>query len=157
MTLHHEYQPEVFRPWYGEPINGVSHPLDIEQLWSAEELAAIDLYVAADAEPIPADKMAVSTDVQRVAGVVRYVHILEDAPHSVPARITPLQARKALRTLGYKAGVDAYVASLPEEQAEEWEYATEIWRSNAVIAAGIAAGVLTAAQVDEVFVLGATL
>lgn len=31
------------QPWTGEKINGISHPRNIEQLWSAEDLAAVGL------------------------------------------------------------------------------------------------------------------
>lgn len=31
------------QPWKGEKINGISHPRNIEQLWSQEDLAAVGL------------------------------------------------------------------------------------------------------------------
>lgn len=31
------------QPWTGEKINGISHPRNIEQLWSAEDLASVGL------------------------------------------------------------------------------------------------------------------
>lgn len=158
MTLHHEYEPNTFRPWMGEPIDDVSHMLEIEHMWSAEELAVIGLYAAAPAEEVPAGKVVMSTSVRRVGGMVRFVNELADAPPPpVPASITPLQARKALRVAGFKAAVDAYVATLPVEQQEEWEYARDIYRDNPIIAAGITAGIMTEAQVDDLFRLGATL
>lgn len=87
MTLHHEYEPGLFRAWNGEPINDVSHPVDIALVWSDEELAAIDLYHPAPADVVPEGMMVVTTSVQRVAGVVRYVHELVEAP--VPRRMVP--------------------------------------------------------------------
>lgn len=39
--------------WRGAPINGLRHPLNIEQLWSTEELAAIGLQVFVPPEPAP--------------------------------------------------------------------------------------------------------
>lgn len=80
MTLYLEYEPGAFRAWNGEPIDGVTHPRDIEQMWSAGELEAMGLFVPAHAEDVPAGKQVTSTSVQRVAGVVRYVHVLEDVP-----------------------------------------------------------------------------
>lgn len=87
MTLHHEFEPEQFRPWHGEPINGVSHPTDIAVLWSDEELAAIDLYKPAPADAVPEGTMVAATSVQRVVGVVRYVNELVAAP--VQRRMVP--------------------------------------------------------------------
>jgi hypothetical protein len=75
----------------------------------------------------------------------------------VPSSISPLQARRALRQAGLKAAVDAYVATLDEEEQEAWEYATEVRRENAIIAAGATALGLTDAQLDGLFVLGASL
>ena len=40
-------------PWTGQAIDGVRHPLNIEQLWSTEELAAIGLQVFVPPEPAP--------------------------------------------------------------------------------------------------------
>lgn len=75
----------------------------------------------------------------------------------VPYSISPLQARKVLRVAGVKAIVDSYVQSLPEEDQEEWDYATEVLRDNVVIAAGGAALGWTDKQIDDLFILGATL
>lgn len=69
----------VFSLWQGEPIDDVRYPLSIEQLWTAEELAAINLYVPADTV-VPAGKTVVSTSVQRVGGVVTVVYELADTP-----------------------------------------------------------------------------
>lgn len=158
MTLYYEYEPNEFEVWWGQPVNGISHPMDIRTMWSPEELEAIGLYTPLPAAAVPAGKQVVDTKVKRVSGKVKFVNTLENIPpNPVPARISPLQARKALRQLGWKEGVDAYIATLPEEQREEWEYATEIWRNNAVIEAGIAAGVLGSSQVDQIFILGETL
>ncbi|WP_395448697.1 hypothetical protein ACHMW7_28485 [Aminobacter sp. UC22_36] len=157
MPLYHEHAPNNFRPWQGEPINDVTHPRDIEQVWSVAELAAVGLFAPAPAEAVPEGKVAISIAVQRLAGVVRYVNDLADAPPPpVPNSISPLQARKALRVAGFKAAVDAYVATLPEADQEEWEYATEVRRDNAVISAGVAAGIMTNEQVDDLFRLGET-
>lgn len=87
MSLYHETSPGIFPPWSGEPINGVRYPLSIEQQWSAPELATIDLYLPADADPVPDGKVVVATDVRRVDGVVRHVHTLEDAAPPAPEQI----------------------------------------------------------------------
>lgn len=74
----------------------------------------------------------------------------------VPATVSPLQMRKALRQLDLKTSVDAYVATLDEEAREEWEYCTEVRRDHAVLNAGAAALGKTDAEVDDLFRLAAT-
>lgn len=75
----------------------------------------------------------------------------------VPASVTPLQMRKALRAAGLKAQADAYSSSLSEEAQEAWEYASEIMRNDAFIeGARIALG-MTSAQADDLFVLAGSL
>lgn len=61
-------------------VDDVRHPLAVEQLWSDEELLAIGLYRPAAADAVPEGKSVIATGVQRVAGVVKYVHELADAP-----------------------------------------------------------------------------
>lgn len=87
MTLYLENPANTFTVWAGEAIDDIRHPLNIEQLWTAEELAAVGLYLPADADAVPDGKMVTSTDVERVAGVVKYVNTLADAP---PANLAPL-------------------------------------------------------------------
>jgi hypothetical protein len=46
MTLRHISTGETWSAgeiWRGERIGGIAHPLNIEQLWSVEELAAVGL------------------------------------------------------------------------------------------------------------------
>jgi len=86
MTLYLETS-EGFAPWNGQPIAGILHPRDIGRLWSAAELEAVGLYAPAEAAPVPEGKRVTSTGVQRVEGVVRSVHALEDIPPIEPADI----------------------------------------------------------------------
>lgn len=79
------------------------------------------------------------------------------SPAPVPASVTPLQMRKALRHLGLKATVDAYVATLDEEAAEEWEYALAIERGNATLQAAAAGLGMTDEQADDLFRLAASM
>lgn len=75
----------------------------------------------------------------------------------VPFSVTPLQIRKALRQIGLKAAVDGYLATLPEEVAEEWEYALEVRRDNPTLLAAADALGMTEAQADDLFRLAASL
>lgn len=87
--LYLEDGPGYFVEWRGEPLDDVRHPLNIEQLWSADELADINLYVPVDPD-IPAGKRVVSQTVQRVNGIVTFVHVLGDEPGSVDAQFPPM-------------------------------------------------------------------
>lgn len=75
----------------------------------------------------------------------------------VPAAVTPRQMRLALIAQGMMPQVEAYVATLDEAATVEWEYATEVARDNALIAAAQTGLSMTDAQVDDLFRLAATL
>lgn len=72
-------------------------------------------------------------------------------PPPVPARVTPLQARKALRAAGLKSQVDAYVATLSDEAKEEWEYCVTVDRSNGLVVEAATALGMTSGQIDDLF------
>ena len=76
---------------------------------------------------------------------------------AVPASVTPLQARKAIRAAGMKAAVDAWLASQTEEVREAWEFTIEVRRDSPLIAAAQSALNLTNAQMDGLFIQAATL
>lgn len=80
-----------------------------------------------------------------------------EEPGPVPGTITPLQARKAMRQLDMYDTVTAYIATLPEEAQEEWEYASVIYRNHGLVSAGMAFLEFTDSQIDDLFRLGATL
>lgn len=84
------------------------------------------------------------------------VQTIDPAPPPVPASVTPLQMRKAIRQLGLKPSVDALIATLDEEIVEAWEYATEILRSNPLIAMAASALEMDAGQTDDLFRLAKT-
>lgn len=158
MALYRENPPNVFRLWTGEKIGGISHPPEIETAWPVEELEALKLFIPAAAEPVPEGKVSTGVSVKRVDGVVRFAHdLIDEPPPGVPDAISPLQARRALRAAGLKSWVDAYVATLSEEEQEAWEYAVEVRRNNAIIAAGAAVMGMTEQQIDNLFILGVTL
>lgn len=80
---------------------------------------------------------------------------------TVPASVSMRQARLALLGAGLLASVDAAIAAMssPAKEATqiEWDYASEVQRGNALIAS-LAAGLgLTETQVDDLFVVAATL
>lgn len=65
-----------FIPWRGEPINGILHSPQIAQLWSDADLEEIGLFRPAAADPAPEGQRITSTAVERVGGVVKFVHDL---------------------------------------------------------------------------------
>jgi hypothetical protein len=75
----------------------------------------------------------------------------------VPASVTPLQMRKALREMGLAATVKSFVASQSEDVQEAWEYANSIDRDNTLIATAAAALGMTDEQADDLFRLAASL
>lgn len=81
----------------------------------------------------------------------------DNMPAPVPAAVTPLQIRKALRAAGLKAQVDAYVATLDETAQEAWEYATTIPRDDPMIEAAATALEMSPAYVDQLFRTAARL
>ncbi|WP_187967836.1 DUF4376 domain-containing protein [Aquibium microcysteis] len=66
----------TFALWRGEAIDGILHSLQIADLWSEAELAEVGLYRPAEADPVPEGQRIVSTSVERVDGVVKFVHEL---------------------------------------------------------------------------------
>ncbi len=113
MTLYIEHAPGAFRAWSDEPIDGVSHPRDIEQIWTSEGLAAIGLYAPAPASEVPAGKQVVSTSVQRVAGMVRFVHELVDAPLLVRRMVRKSTVQARLIDAGLMEAAYALLTSNP--------------------------------------------
>lgn len=114
--LYRETAPNVFPPWTGEPIptvltvpifeNGVqtgskevqenvSLPLNIEALWPDEALAAYGLYRPASAVPLPDGKVSTGQHVERVDGIVRFVHDVADIDLAAYARQVSWQTRTA--------------------------------------------------------------
>lgn len=96
MTLYRE-APGPFPVWAGEPIDGVLYQREIEQLWQPVDLEAINLWrhdMIAAADPVPAGKRVISSTVERIDGVVRYVHVLEDIPRPAGEEINAERDRR---------------------------------------------------------------
>lgn len=72
-----------FVPWTGQKIDGMSHPRNIEQVWSDEDLAKLRLYRPVTPE-VPDGKRVVGRTVGRENGVVTWIFQLEDAPPPEP-------------------------------------------------------------------------
>jgi hypothetical protein len=85
-----------------------------------------------------------------------------DAPRvTVPQAITMRQARLALLGAGLLSHVNNAIDAMPGQAGEaaliEWEYAQEVQRHSPLIGAlGPALG-MTPEQIDQLFIIGATL
>ena len=75
----------------------------------------------------------------------------------VPDAVSPLQIRLALNMSGLRDSVDAYVATLNQTAKDAWEYATVIERSNSILVNGAKALGKTDKDLDDLFILAATL
>lgn len=103
---------EGFVPWRGQPIDGVVHPIQIEQRWTAEALEAIGLFSPAD-PGVPADKVVVSSAVERIEGVVTLVHTLADAsPTDFP--LAPAQFFAMIEISGYGPDIEAAIEAITD-------------------------------------------
>lgn len=120
MTLYIETSNGVFSVWPGTPIDDIRHPINIEQLWSNSELNAIGLYIPAAAATVPPSKVVVSTSVQRVDGVVKYVNVLEDKVED-PSNfvLNRIQFEFIISKLGLVTAIDAAIEAMPESTDEE--------------------------------------
>lgn len=84
-----------------------------------------------------------------------------DASTPVPQSVTMRQARLALLQAGKLANVDAAIASLPSPQKEqaqiEWEFSSQVERNRDMTQMIGGALGFTSEQLDDLFVLAATL
>lgn len=69
-----------------------------------------------------------------------------------PTAVTARQARLALLAAGLLDTVETAIATLPQAERIEWEYASEIRRDHPLIVSLAAALSLTAVQVDALFI-----
>lgn len=70
---------------------------------------------------------------------------------SVPERVTPVQMRIALNEVGLRDMIEGYVATLPRDARDRWDYGLTVERDNPVIEAGRLAMGMSEEQVDDLF------
>lgn len=70
---------------------------------------------------------------------------------SVPQTITPLQARRALRSFGLMDDIETALASADDDTRDAWEYAIAIDRNDATLIALADHVGITADMLDELF------
>jgi hypothetical protein len=126
MTLRYIDTQEI---WRGQAINNVAHPRNIEQLWTADQLAAIGLEVVPPPEPVPP-----STD-----------------PADYP--LEPFQFYAMLDILGKTAQVEAAIDGIQDTTQRavakaKFKHSTRFHRDNELFAMLAPAVGLTDAEID---------
>src|SRR5690606_6788891 len=115
--------------------SGAKPPRRAEQIFSVQKLTSLGLR-RVTVDPVPSGKIATGWTLTDVDGAPHWTPTLEDAPPPpVPASVTPLQARRALRQAGLLVTVEAQIATMGEEAVEAWEYAVAIDRDNPLLLA----------------------
>lgn len=83
------------------------------------------------------------------------------APVVTPSSVTMRQAKLALRRAGMLAAIDAAVAAMPGDEGDdariEWQYGKDVERSSPLVASMMPMVGATPSQIDELFILAATL
>jgi hypothetical protein len=144
----------------------VSFPTEIPD----DTLAEYSVYPLA-ATPMPAydpETQRISEGLaELVDGVWMQTWVVTDlAPEELAERlaewrqgmlVSPLQMRRALRAESLYSAITAYVEQQDADTQDAWEYAVEIRRDDALIAAAAAALGKTDVEVDDLFRLAASL
>lgn len=106
----------AFRPWDGaERLGDITYQPNIGDLWTDEDLAALNLYKPVEPE-VPPGKVVVGRTVQRVNGVVTFVYTLESVPL---ADLNRVQFRFMVKKLGVASAIQAAIEAMPSDTEEE--------------------------------------
>ncbi len=82
---------DTLQPWRGEPIAGVRHPRNIEQLWTDEELAKVGLYLAVPFG-LPEGKRRIGEPSYAIVdGAAIETYAVEDVPPQLPPEKHPIE------------------------------------------------------------------
>jgi hypothetical protein len=76
---------------------------------------------------------------------------------SVPLSVTPRQIRQALTATGLRNQVESTVATLDQDTKDWWDFATLFERNHPMVIAMATGLAVTELQLDELFVLAASL
>lgn len=98
-------------PWHGEAVNGIKHPLNIEQLWSDAELLAAGLYRVVLFTPADGMKVSGAPRYELFGDVVQQVFDVIEIPPTVVDSVTAAQAKVSL----YNAGLLPTVTQAMEQ------------------------------------------
>jgi hypothetical protein len=126
-------------------------------------MGAVMIYEILDAEGLVINRIVASEEHMQANYSVDQYRAVPDTPSvpAVPSRITMRQARLALHSQGLYAAVGAAIQALPDppktEAIIEWEYSNEVQRKNGFVSSIAPALGLTESQIDDLFILGASL
>lgn len=107
------------------------------------------------ADEVPEGKRIVSTSVQMVEGVPKYVHVLEDIPP--PDRVSARQFKLQLIAAGLLDDVEAWVALQDQAVQIAFEYSGTFVRTDEMMQSGFTALGFTSQEVDDFFTAAAAL
>ena len=113
MTLYHLNSQNELTPWIGEVIADVRYPLNIEQLWTDDELLAIGLYRFVDV-PVPPGVTVDSIKYELVGNVVSPVYVLADNTDSYRKQL--MQRLVNMLNDAVRPILDSY----PEAERSSW-------------------------------------
>lgn len=82
---------------------------------------------------------------------------LPQSDNTVPQKVTPRQIRLALNNAGLRETVENAVANSDQATKDWWEYSLDIERKNPLIISMATTLNITEQQLDNLFVLAATL
>lgn len=100
--------------------------------------------------------MPIETNVNCETGEITQIPFTPPAA-AVPQEVSPLQMRRALRRLGLKPAIDAFVASKGEEAQEAWDFAVAIRRDDPLVELARVALGKPQSELDDIFRLAASI
>lgn len=92
-----------------------------------------------------------------VAGVIVVATVAPVIPVSVPQSLTPRQIRLVLTAVGLRTAVEAAVTNSTQDIKDMWQYSQVFLRNAPILNKMTATLGITSAQVDTLFIQGATL
>lgn len=108
--------------------------------------------------PLPGMEIFTMTDAEFAAWVVeeKRKDVAAGKVGWLPAPVTPLQIRRALRASGLRDSVEAAAQTAGPEVMDAWDYALEIRRDNPLLVSMAAQLGMTGDQLDDLFSLAST-
>lgn len=164
----------VYRPWTGEALAGVRHPLNIEQLWTDAQLAAVGLYrVIPFVAPDGYSRTGQPSYALSGSAVAETFSVLLDPPTQIisdrqffqalalQGAISQAEALDAVKTGTIPAAMQAYVNTLSGNDRFNAQMllsgAVEFRRDHPLVAAYAAAMGWTGTATDDLWRFAATL
>ena len=147
--------------WHGEAIGDTKHPLNIEALWTDDELANVGLFKAVE-PPIPDGKLVIGRHAELINDVLTIVYDLQDKPLApIDMRFPPLDPWKfwaMVEIAGLAQPIADAFESIPDATVKavaraKLEHITKYQRSDPLFADPYLMGKIgkTAAEIDALW------